>query len=97
LFNKVKKFVKSKFSKSMLAVSAIAMAAMPTVGAAGIDFSTNTATLPDVKDVVSTGFSFMGMFDTYTMLVLGIIFAPVAIGFILWLWRKLPKMGSSKA
>lgn len=88
-----------KFKASALALTAMmAVAAIPgTVGAAPIDF-TNTGTLNvPVTDVVKTGFSFMGLFDEYTMLVLGVIFAPVAIGFVLWLWKKLPKMGSGKA
>jgi len=65
----------------------------PTVTQAtyGVDFSSTGGLGLSVTDVIETGFSFMGLFDTYTMLVLGIIFAPVAIGFIIWLWRKLPR------
>lgn len=39
-------------------------------------------------DMIKTGFSFAGMFDEFTLLILGIIFAPVAIGFIVWLIRN---------
>jgi hypothetical protein len=90
---------KSKKVKGVLAASmaAAALTAIPTsVGAAPIDFSTQKIGV-DVPDVVGTGFSFMGMFDTYTLLVLGAIFAPVAIGFVIWIMRKMPKFGGGKS
>lgn len=73
-----------------------ALAALPvSVGAAPIDFATTTGIDITTTDVVSTGFSFANMFGPYTMLVLGIMFAPVGIGFIIWLWNKLPRLGKS--
>jgi len=87
-----------KQKRAALALMALAaMAALPvSASAAPIDFSTTTGVNVSPTDVIETGFSFMGLFDTYTMLVLAIIFAPVAIGFIIWLWRKLPKLGGGK-
>lgn len=42
-------------------------------------------------DAVSTGFNFMNNFGGWTMLVAGLIIAPVAIGFVLWILKKIPK------
>lgn len=89
LFSSAKKKAVAMFT---LAMAAIAVAAVP-VGAAPVDFSTTTGIAITPTDVIGTGFSFMGMFDQYTMIVLGIIFAPVAIGFVIWIWNKLPKLG----
>lgn len=84
---------KGKIGAIMMALSVMAMAAIPTgVGAAPLTFTGQTVGV-EVTDVVTSGFSFMNMFGDYTMLVLAVIFAPVAIGFLIWLFRKLPKMG----
>lgn len=94
-----------KFSKKVATMTVMAMAMMVAVASSAfasppdnsIDFSTTTGLDINVVDVVKTGFSFMNMFNTYTMLVLGIIFAPVAIGFIIWIWGKLPRLGKKSA
>jgi hypothetical protein len=79
-------------------VALTALAALPVaVGAAPIDFSTTTGVDIAPTDIISTGFSFAKMFDAQTTLVLGLIFAPVGIGFLIWLIRKLPKFGGSKS
>lgn len=61
---------------------------MPTLPAAvEVDFS--GATMPfSVADMVKTAFSFLGMFDTWTLLGLGIVFAGVIVGFIFWVVQK---------
>lgn len=100
LFGKVKDKAGKLKSKAvgMVSMAIAAVMALPVAaGAAPVDFSTTTGINVTPTDVIGTGFSFMGMFDEYTMIVLGIIFAPVAIGFIVWIWRKLPKLGSGKA
>lgn len=99
------KLLKKLFSKTgALALMALtALAALPVaVGAAPvtsapIDFSTSTGIAVSPTDVVTTGFSFANMFGPFTMLILGAIFAPVGIGFVIWLMRKLPKFGGSKS
>lgn len=84
---------KNKIGAFMMAMAIMALAALPTaVGAAPLSFTGQDIGI-EVTDVVSTGFSFMTMFGPYTMLILGVIFAPVAIGFVIWLMRKLPKFG----
>lgn len=80
-----------------LAVSAFAGAAAASPPSQAVDFSNMSGLTVDPLDVVSTGFSFMRMFDNYTVIVLGLIFAPVAVGFVLWIWGKLPKMGSKRS
>lgn len=92
--------LKKLFSKTgALALMALtALAALPvSVGAAPIDFGTTTGIGVKATDVVTTGFSFANMFGEYTTLILGAIFAPVALGFVIWLMRKLPKFGGSKS
>mgnify|MGYP001293290461 CR=1 FL=1 len=84
------KKLRGKMAGILTAAIAVFAAVPSVVGAAPMDFSTQEVGI-DVNDVVGTGFSFMNMFGQYTMLVLGVIFAPVAIGFIIWLWKKLPK------
>lgn len=99
-FTELKTKVSNKVALVVATVSA-AVAVVPVSASAatggGIDFSTTTGIQVAPTDVVSTGFSFANMFGPYTTLVLGVIFAPVAIGFIIWLWRKLPKFGGGKA
>lgn len=96
-FNLFKKLLKKPIALLSAALM-VAMSAMATsASAAPIDFTTAGTLTVDPVDVVKTGFSFVGLFDQYTLLVLGVIFAPVAIGFIIWLWRKLPKFGGGKA
>lgn len=89
--------LKGKSMKGILAMMALAVVmsfAVPGAAlAAPIDFSTTDGVNVTVTDVVGTGFSFMNMFDQWTLLILGIIFAPVAIGFLIWLFRKLPRYG----
>jgi hypothetical protein len=92
----MKKWIANKLqSKKKLAyfafVALMALAALPTTaGAAPIDF-TGTTVGVSVTDVTSTGVSFMNIFGDYTMLILGVIFAPVIIGFVIWLMKKMPK------
>lgn len=96
LFGKVKDKAGKLKSKAvgMVSLAIAAVMALPVAaGAAPVDFSTTTGLQIEPTDVIGTGFSFMGMFDAYTMIVLGIIFAPVAIGFVLWIWGKLPRLG----
>lgn len=79
---------------AMTALAALPVSASAAAAPTGpIDFSTTTGINVSTTDVVSTGFSFANMFGPYTMLVLGIMFAPVGLGFIIWLWGKLPKLG----
>lgn len=88
--------VKSKKVGALSLMALGAIAALPvSASAAPIDFATTTGIDVTPADVVSTGFSFANMFGPYTTLVLGIIFAPVGIGFIIWLWNKLPRLGKS--
>lgn len=98
MFKKIKALLQRKAAVVMTAAIAL-IAALPTaVGAAPIDFSTTTGLTVSTTDVVATGWSFANMFGSWTMLVLGIIVAPVVIGFVIWLMRKLPKFGGgSKA
>lgn len=84
---------KSKAGLMAIAGMVAALVVPASAMAAPIDFSTTDGIGVGVEDVIGTGFSFMGMFDTWTMLVLAIIFAPVAIGFLIWLFRKLPRLG----
>jgi hypothetical protein len=92
----MKQWIANKLqSKKKLAYFAfaalMAIAALPTAaGAAPIDF-TGTTTGVSVTDVTSTGISFMNIFGEYTMLILGVIFSPVIIGFLIWLMKKMPK------
>lgn len=82
--------------KTMAVVGAMIalVAALPTgAGAAPIDFSSTGGVDISTTDIVETGFSFTSMFGEHTMLILGVMFAATAIGFIIWLWRKLPKFG----
>lgn len=81
---------------TMMAALVLALALPVSAYAAPVDFSGTSLNI-DPMDVIATGFNFMTQFNTYTTIVLGIMFAPVAIGFILWLWAKLPKMGKKKA
>lgn len=103
MFEKIKgKFASAK-AKMMAAATAVMALALPvsaqasTPPSTAIDFSGTAGLDVGVTDVVSTGFSFMNMFGQYTTLVLGVLFAPVAIGFVIWIWKKLPKMGGGKA
>lgn len=100
---KLFKSLKSKIAGVAGATSAVAVSAFAggasasTPPSQAVDFSSMSGLTVDPLDVVSTGFSFMRMFDNYTVIVLGLIFAPVAVGFVLWLWSKLPRMGKRSA
>lgn len=41
-------------------------------------------------DIVQTAWNFVKTYDQYVILLLGIIFAPVALGLIVWLQKKVP-------
>lgn len=92
MFKKLLKKGKAQVYALMAAVTA--MVAVPGAAmAAPIDFSTTPGLGVSVTDVVGTGMSFANMFNDYTMLILAVIMAPVAVGFLIWLWRKLPRFG----
>lgn len=50
----------------------------------------------NVMDAIATGFSFLAKYRMYILIVLGIIFAPLAIGFLQWLFGKLRKAPQKK-
>ncbi|MFD0717684.1 hypothetical protein [Paenibacillus sp. GCM10027626] len=88
---------KKKKKVTAVAGASLALAALPSaVGAAPISFGDSSIGIT-TTDAIATGFNFMGLFDSWTMLVVGIIFAPVAIGFIIWLMGKLPRMGKKSS
>lgn len=83
--------IKQKKIVGLMSVAMLALATLPTAaGAAPIEFTGQTVGV-SVGDAVATGFNFMGMFDEWTLLVAGLILAPVAIGFLLWILNKAPK------
>lgn len=96
----LKKLVNKMKTKAFLATgagTAVVASALPGVSSANaITFGTNTLDV-SASDVVSTGFNFANMFGEYTTLILGVMIAPVVVGFIVWLWRKLPKFGGGRA
>lgn len=87
---------KGKAALSVLGGTTALAALAPAAGAAPIEFTGQSLNV-DVADVVSTGFNFANLFNEYTLLVLGIMLAPVLIGFIIWLWGRLPKKGKASA
>lgn len=94
------KVLKGRLKKlaAVLAASMVAVVGLASsASAAPIDFSTSSGIDVAPTDVIETGFSFAAMFDTWTMLILGLIFAPVGIGFLIWLFRKLPRLGGGKS
>lgn len=86
-----KKTSKGKVTLGMLGGTGAIAALAPAAGAAPLTFTDGITVTP--TDVVSTGFNFMGMFDGFTMLVAGLIIAPVAVGMLIWLLKKAPKKG----
>jgi hypothetical protein len=89
----VKTSKRGKFAY-LMAMAIAAVAALPTAaGAAPIEFTGQTVGV-SVGDAVTTGFNFMGMFNEWTLLVAGLILAPVAIAFLLWIVSKAPKQKS---
>lgn len=91
----IKKFIeKSKqrlFALVAVAVAAIAMVATPgTVGAAPLDFSSETVGI-SVMDMVKSALSFLGIFNDWVLIGLGVIFAGVIVGIIFWIVGKLKK------
>lgn len=91
--------MKGKAKAGVFALTAMLTALVaPTAAMADpIDFSGMDGVTVTPTDVIGTGFSFASMFDQFTLLILGIIFAPVAIGFIIWLLRKLPRFGGGRS
>lgn len=89
----VKKKVKGAAltAMAMLAIAATAIGGGTEAHAAttpGVDFSGQTTGI-DVMAAISSAFSFLGMFDAWVYLVLGVLLAPVLIGLIFWLVGKL--------
>lgn len=93
LFAKVSQ-AKKRVAAAVMSVMALAVAAVP-VGAAPLDFSTTTVDI-DVKDVVGSGVSFMGIFKDYMLLGLGIIVATIIIGIVFWVIQKGRKAAPGK-
>lgn len=100
LFSKVKSKLTAGKKKVIASVAIVGAAMMAMAGSAfatttsnAVDFSSTGGLGIDVADVVSTGFSFAKLFNSYTTLIVAIIMAPVLIGFIVWLFKKMPKMG----
>lgn len=83
--------------KKMAAVGIVATATVPAAAyAAPVDFSAAGGLGVSPADVVATGFNFASLFNDYTTLVLGILFAPVMVGFVIWVVRKIPRLGSRR-
>jgi len=49
-----------------------------------------------IQDVIRTGFSFVSKYSTWIMIVLAVIFSPVAAAFIIWLFRKVRQPKTTK-
>lgn len=49
-----------------------------------------------VMDAIGTGFSFLAKYSLYVLIVLGIIFAPLIIGMLQWLFNKIRKTPEKK-
>lgn len=87
-FAKKEKQKKGKTLLGILGGTGAIAALAPAAGAAPIDFTNQTLDV-SVTDVVATGFNFANMFNDYTLIVLGVIFAPILIGFVIWLFGKI--------
>lgn len=86
------------WKKKIAAAGVVAAATVPAAAyAAPIDFTGAGGLGVTPQDVIATGFNFMNLFNNFTMLVLGILFAPVAIGFVIWIVRKIPRLGSGRS
>jgi len=97
--------VKSKVKGAAMALAVVAAVGAASLGggvqahasatpAPGIDFSGQSNGI-DVMGAISSAFSFLGMFNAWVYLVLGIVLAPVMIGMIFWLVGKLKKRGAT--
>lgn len=71
---------------ALVASATSAMASPPP----GLDFGSGDFDF-SLADVVATAWNFLGIFPVWVQLVLGIILASTLIGFILWIFSKLPK------
>jgi len=49
-----------------------------------------------IQDVIRTGFSFVSKYSTWIMIVLAVIFSPVAAAFIIWLFRLVRQPKTTK-
>lgn len=90
---------KRKLNKGVLGVlgATTAMAALaPAAGAAPLEFTGQSFGF-SINDVISSGFSFMGLFDDYTMLIMGAVIAIAVVSIGIWLLKKIPKPGSKSA
>lgn len=89
---------KNKGGKTLLGVlggtGAIAALA-PAAGAAPIEFTGQSLDV-DVGDVIGTGFNIANMFGPYTTLILAFIIAPVLVGFLIWLFKKIKSSAVGK-
>lgn len=74
---------KKLLTMALMVCLTLVFAAAPA-GAAPLDFSSTTVDI-SVNDVVGSGLSFMGIFNDYILLGLGIVFAGIVAAFIFWL------------
>lgn len=85
------------WKKKLAAAGVVAAATVPAAAyAAPIDFTGAGSLGVTPADVIGTGFNFIALFDSYYALVLGLIFAPVLVGFVIWILRKIPRLGSRR-
>lgn len=57
--------------------------------AAAVDVDFSGVTMPfSIADMIKTAFSFLGIFDTWVLLGLGILFSGIIVGFIFWILSK---------